>query len=379
MADSIFSSDIVGAQLMESSQQRAGDLDHPFGPAVRSCRRFLIDGRLAPFIMENPRLMHAPANEGPLKLHFLVGPTACGKSTIALELAPRVCAEILCMDSMAVYREMDILAAKPTAEERARVPHHLLDLADPHEPFSAGRYVDEADRVAREVSARGRLPLFVGGTALYLKAISEGLFDGPGADPALRAQLKARGETEGPPALHRELAAHDPASAAKIHPNDLRRIVRAMEVLQLTGQPISAWQQQRGRANARYRCLVVGLRRDRQDLYARIDQRVERMFEQGLLDEVRALCRRHPPVGQGASQALGYSELRAHFRGETTLEDAKALIQTHTRQFAKRQLTWFRSFRNICWVDTGPADDPGSVAERVAEAYPGCQPASRIH
>ena len=304
-----------------------------------------------------------------LSLYFLVGPTACGKSGIALALAPRIDAEILSMDSMSVYRGMEVIAAKPTADARAQVPHHLIDLVEPDESFSVGRYVAEADRVAREVTARGYRPLLVGGTALYLKTMTEGLFDGPAANPDLRRQLKVRAAAEGAPALHRALAERDPQAAAKIHPNDLRRIVRALEVIALTGRPISEWQQQFGSPNERYACLIIGIRRERQELYARIDRRVDEMFERGLVEEVRALSERQPPISPAASQALGYGELLQCFRGELDLEEAKALIQTHTRQFAKRQLTWFRSFRNIRWIDAGPSDDAASIAERIIREH----------
>jgi len=304
-----------------------------------------------------------------LKLYFLIGPTACGKSGVALELAPMIGAEILCMDSMSVYREMSIISAKPTAEDRASVRHHLLDLVDPDESFSVGRYVEDVDRTAREVTARGNLPLLVGGTALYLKTLTEGLFEGPPADATLREKLKARASTDGSEALHKELQLKDHRAAEKIHPNDLRRIVRALEVVTLTGKPISEWQQQFGSTNEAYDCLIIGLRRDRQELYARVERRVDQMFQSGLLDEVRALSERQPPIGKEASQALGYPELTRYLRGESSLEEAKSLIKTHTRQFAKRQLTWFRSFRNIRWVDVSSLDAPHAVAQRIADEY----------
>lgn len=302
-------------------------------------------------------------------LFFLVGPTASGKTAVGIEAALRIGAEILSLDSMAVYRGMDIGTAKPTADERARVPHHLLDLAAPHEAFSTGRYLEAAEAAVADVASRGRRPLFVGGTALYLKALTEGFFHGPAADWPLRRSLIAEAEERGTPALHERLRAVDPAAAARIHPNDLRRIVRALEVYQATGRPISEQQTQFGRPSERHECRIAGIRRERSDLHERINRRVEAMFAAGLLDEVRRLLESPPGISHAAAQFVGYREAIAHLRGKLSLPEAIEKVKARTRQFAKRQLTWFRSFPQICWVDAGPASTAEALAESVVSAF----------
>ena len=273
---------------------------------------------------------------------ILTGPTGSGKSRLALTLAERLGAEIVSMDSMALYRHMDVGTAKPSAEDRRRVPHHLIDVLEPWEPASVAWWLARAADCCRDVEARGRRALFVGGTPLYLKALLHGLFDGPPADEALRRRLTDEAERDGREALHRRLAAVDPASAARLHPNDLRRTVRALEVWELTGRPISAWQTQWAAAPdlPPDHCLCLDL--PRPELYRRIDARVEAMIAGGWLDEARALRALGRPLSREAAQALGYRELFDHLDGRATLEETVALIQTRSRQFAKRQLTWFR-------------------------------------
>lgn len=271
---------------------------------------------------------------------ILTGPTGSGKSELALELAPRLNAEIVCMDSMTLYRGMDIGTAKPTAAERAAVPHHLLDVLDPAESASVAWWLAQAAECVRAIQSRGRRALLVGGTALYLKAVLHGLFDSPPADAALRERLEREAREQGPEMLHARLRAIDPTSAGRIHPNNVRRVVRALEVHALTGRPMSDWQTEWARPadTAADRCLCVDL--PRAELYARIDARVERMFEQGLVEEVRRL--RERPMSREAAQALGYKELFAYLDGRMTEEEAITEVQTRSRQFAKRQLTWFR-------------------------------------
>jgi tRNA dimethylallyltransferase len=313
---------------------------------------------------------------------ILTGPTGSGKSRLALELAPRLNAEIVCMDSMTLYRGLDVGTAKPTPEERARVRHHLLDVLEPHESASVAWWLDQAAVVVNEIESRGKVALFVGGTPLYLKALLHGLFDGPPADAELRARLEEEARQQGQQALHDRLAAVDPAGAKKIHPNDLRRVVRALEVYELTGRPMSQWQTQwkkpltprpplpqRGEgepdtggsaADSSFllpplpsvgegggggegdedRCLCIDLPRD--ELYRRIDARVLDMIEHGLVEEVRKLRQLDKALSREAAQALGYKELFAHLDGAVSLDEAVREIQTRSRNFAKRQLTWFR-------------------------------------
>jgi tRNA dimethylallyltransferase len=275
---------------------------------------------------------------------ILTGPTGSGKSQLALELAEGLGAEIIAMDSMTLYRGMDIGTAKPGPEERGRVPHHLLDVLDPWESASVAWWLERAARCFQDIEARGRRALIVGGTPLYLKALLHGLFEGQPGDAALRGQLEEEARTFGPEALHLRLAQVDPVSASRLHANDVRRVVRALEVWELTGQPISALQSQwtnpvaEGNPN---RCLCLDV--SRAELYELINARVLEMIEAGLVKEVERLRGLPKPLSREASQAVGYKELFAYLDGQVTLDEAIARIQTRSRQLAKRQMTWFRS------------------------------------
>jgi tRNA dimethylallyltransferase len=271
----------------------------------------------------------------------LTGPTGSGKSALAVALAPQLNAEIVSMDSMALYRGMDIGTAKPTAEERRQVRHHLIDVLDPWQSASVAWWLAEAARCCRDIEGRGKRALFVGGTALYLKAMLFGLFEAPMADLPLRQNLAEEAAANGPEHLHRRLSAADPASAARLHPNDVRRVVRALEVWHHTGKPISEWQQQWSTCPETGPCCVW-LDRPRSELYARIDARVVRMFDQGLVPEVAGLLRLRQPLSREAGQALGCKEVIDHLEGRATLGETVARVQQRSRNFAKRQITWFR-------------------------------------
>jgi tRNA dimethylallyltransferase len=276
----------------------------------------------------------------------LTGPTGSGKTDLGIELAERLGAEIISMDSMAVYRGLDIGTAKPTAAQRRRVTHHLLDVRHPWESASVAWWLEQAAACCREIEERGRRVLFVGGTPLYLKALLRGVFAGPAEEPTLRRRLAEEAERLGPFALHERLARVDPAAADRLHPNDLRRVIRALEVWALTGRPISAWQTQWEAAAIPEESprppRVLWLELPRAELYARINARVECMFADGLVDEVRALRGLGRPLSREARQALGYKEVFAYLDGTATLPETIARVQTRSRQFAKRQLTWFR-------------------------------------
>jgi tRNA dimethylallyltransferase len=272
----------------------------------------------------------------------LTGPTGSGKSALAIGLAAALNAEIVSMDSMALYRGMDIGTAKPTPAERQGVPHHLIDVLDPWESASVAWWLDRAAQLCRDIEGRGKVALVVGGTPLYLKAMLFGLFGGPVADLPLRERFEKEAEECGALHLHQRLAAVDPVTAARLHPNDLRRVVRALEVWQLTGRPISAWQREWGAAAPTSGPRCVWLDVPRAELYARIDARVVRMFEQGLVAEVAGLLRLPRPLSREARQALGYKELIDHLEGRASREDTLAAVQRRSRNFAKRQISWFR-------------------------------------
>ena len=270
---------------------------------------------------------------------FIVGPTAGGKTAVAIELALRLNAEVVSADSMQVYRGLDIGTAKPSATERAAVPHHLLDICEPDEIFDAKRFVELAANVIAEIQDRGHVALVVGGTGLYVRALRHGLFDGPARDPMLRVRLEALPA----PALFAELQSVDPQTAARIDRHNPRRLVRALEVFYATGKPIAALQTQwQMSAERPAPSRIFGLTRARAELNARIERRIDEQLAAGWLREVERLLARGVAANPTAMQAAGYRELAAHLRGEVSLADAVALIKTRTRQLAKRQLTWFR-------------------------------------
>jgi tRNA dimethylallyltransferase len=306
---------------------------------------------------------------------ILTGPTGCGKTALALDLADRLGGEVVAMDSMTLYRGMDVGTAKPTPEEQARVRHHLIDVLDPWESANVAWWLDRAAAACADVRSRGKRPLFVGGTPFYLKALLHGLFPAPPADAGLRRRLEAEAESLGKPALHARLAAVDPKAAARLHPNDVRRVVRALEVYEITGRPVSSFQQTwdtpgftDSPADAPPPADIpsVALDRPRAVLYERIDRRVTAMLAAGWLDEARRLRDLPRPPGREAGQALGYKELFAHLAGTGPgWDETIRVIRTRTRQFAKRQLTWFRHLRHCRPV---PADRP-DTADRVLAAW----------
>ncbi|HTF87582.1 MAG TPA: tRNA (adenosine(37)-N6)-dimethylallyltransferase MiaA [Planctomycetota bacterium] len=289
-------------------------------------------------------------DEAPLRL--LVGPTASGKSAFAPELALAIGAEIASLDSMLVYRGMDIGTAKPDRTTRARVAHHLIDLVEPSESYSVSRYAEDARALTLSLAARGSSPLFVGGTALYLKALTHGLFQGPEVDPELRAGLDRRWDKEGGAALHAELGTVDPPSALRLHPNDKKRVLRALEVHAQSGRALSDWQREwrdaGGRSAGRARNLVA-LEIDTAELDRRIPLRTRALLDAGWVDEARRV-RDHGGFGRTAIQALGYAEVLELADGRMARAECEARINLRTRQFARRQRTWFRQFPEICWL-----------------------------
>jgi tRNA dimethylallyltransferase len=297
------------------------------------------------------------------------GQTASGKERLALEVSAQLGGEIISADSMKVYLEMDIGTAKPSAEQRAATVHHLLDVADPGETFSTAVWARRAEEAILDIARRGRVPIISGGTPLYLKALLEGMFEGPAANDAIRQRLTAESDAGGTAALHARLAGVDTAAAARIHPNDLRRIVRALEVWELTGTPISELQKQWGTQRPRWRPLVVAVRRQRDDLTCRIEQRVQRMLDAGLIEETRRLVARPGGLAQGPRQALGYAEVLEFLDGKLTREELLPAIVAHTRQFARRQTTWLTRFPDVVWLDIAPDVPSETLADRVVARW----------
>lgn len=299
---------------------------------------------------------------------FLTGTTAVGKTQIGLALAKRLNAEIVSLDSMAIYRGMDIGTAKPDPEDQASVPHHLIDICHPDEEYSVAQYLEAAENVVGDIRGRGRQVVFVGGTPMWLKCLLRGMFDGPPADWPLRQEIEAEAADLPPGELHKRLAQVDPLAAAKIHANDTRRIVRALEVIRSTGEPISHQQLEFDEARPPESCRVFVLQRERDEQRERIESRVESMLTAGLLDEVRSLTANGKKLGRTASQAVGYREVLDYLAGATDEATMIEQIKTRTRRFAKRQRTWFRGLSECRFVDLAGEEDDEEVAERIAES-----------
>ncbi len=298
-------------------------------------------------------------------VYFILGCTACGKGAAGRELAARTGGHVVSVDSMKVYRRMDIGTAKPTPDQQARAPHHCIDVVEPGESFSAARFVEHAEEALTSIASAGAVALAVGGTSLYIKALSEGLFEAPPGDQAVRQALRAEAAETGLAGLHRQLASVDPAAAERIHPNDERRIIRALEVYRTTGRPISDLQAQWDSGRTRHHCIFLGLRRQRDDQSHRINARVRRMAAAGLRDEVAALLSEPDGLSTQAAAAVGYAEMIAHLRGDLTVDQAVERIKINTRRLAKKQRTWHRRWRDVRWFDLAPDETVDSVVDRV--------------
>lgn len=302
-----------------------------------------------------------------LQFWYLTGPTASGKTSIGLVLAERLGAEIIALDSMSVYRGMDIGTAKPTPDQLARVPHHLVDIRNPDELFSVSDYLAEVGRLTAEIRGRGKEVLFVGGTPLYLKSLLRGMFEGPPADEAFRREVRAEAEVAGTEALHRRLRQVDPLSAAKLHPHDTRRIIRALEVYKLTGQPISHQQLEFEEGTPPDACRVFVLDWPRPILHQRINDRVTQMFDAGFVDEVQQLLTCFGTLSRTARQAVGYQEVIRHLTEGVSLGRTIEATKARTRQFAKRQITWFRSLSECRWIPRTGDESAEELVEQMIE------------
>jgi tRNA dimethylallyltransferase len=296
-------------------------------------------------------------------LVFLVGPTAVGKTAVSIHLAKKLHAEIISCDSMQVYRGMDILTSKPSVRQRKEVRHHLLGICACSREYDVSQYRAQALKQVKRILQRRRMPLFVGGTGLYMTVLLDGIFQAPAQDPAIRSRFVRQMERSGSAVLHRRLAEVDPDAAARIHPNDGRRIIRALEVHALTGKPISLLQKQRSGLAQDHDVRVFCLELPRKELYRRIDSRVERMFVQGAVAEVRRLRRKK--ISRTAGFAIGFREIGAFLDGTLSLAQCKELMKRNSRQYAKRQLTWFRKDKRITWIRLRKKDTPAAIARSI--------------
>jgi len=307
-----------------------------------------------------------PRSDG-LPVVFLVGPTAIGKSRVAIHVAKALGTEILTADSTQVYRGMDIGTDKPTPAEREGVPHRLIDLVEPDEPFNVGLYRRLALQEIARLHAEGRVPLVVGGTGLYVRALAYGLWEGPPADWGLRRQLFEEEEAHGSGHLWRRLALTDPALAATLHARDWNKIVRALEVAIRTGVPLSEWHDRHQFRERPFPSVMIGLTMDRSALYRRIDARVLREIDDGLVEETRGLLALGYDESLGSMKALGYRQMTGYLKGRYGWEEAVRRLQRDTRHFAKRQLTWFRSDPALTWLTITEQDSAGPVAQRILD------------
>ena len=307
-------------------------------------------------------------SQAPDWLVVITGPTAVGKTDISIKVAEELCGEIVSCDSMQVYKYMDIGTAKPSLSERETVPHHLIDVVTPDEDFNVAIFQELAEAAISDITSRHRIPILVGGTGLYIKAIVDGfLFPWEGASPEVRESLEEEAKEKGPDALHARLEEVDPQAARKIHPNDKRRVIRALEVYVTTGRPISdMWREGRRRKRARFdRLVMIGLVRERASLYERIEHRCDKMIKMGLVEETRQLLEHGYSRTLTSGQALGYKETVRYLKGECSLEEAVELIKRDTRRYAKRQLIWFRADPRVEWLDVGALESKEEAARCV--------------
>jgi tRNA dimethylallyltransferase len=293
----------------------------------------------------------------PPRIAVICGPTGVGKTTAAIEIASALDAEIINADSMQVYRYMDIGTAKPSALEQARIPHHMIDIVDPDEPFDAQRYADEAQNLVFQLAEQGIPVLVAGGTGFYIRALIHGLFESGSGNSEIRLNLKKEADTKGIAGLYHRLCECDPKAAAKIHPHDAFRIVRALEIYETTGQPISACHQEHRQAPPLFDVLKIGLSRQREVLYERINRRVDLMVEEGLVDEVKSLLKRGYSSELKPLQSIGYRHIVDFFEGRLSWDDTLQTLKQDTRRYAKRQLTWFNSDSQVKWTDADHLDE----------------------
>ena len=299
-------------------------------------------------------------------LLVIVGPTAVGKSEVAVDLVGRLRAEIISCDSRQIYREIDIGTAKPSPEERSKAPHHLIDIAAPDEVFSAAEFKRRAETIIKRIQEKNKLPLLVGGSGLYIRAVVDGIFAGPGRDQDLRARLREKERSEGRGSLYQELRRIDPASASHLHSHDERRVIRALEVYYLSGRPISSHQRETPYSPLP-RTVMVGLRMERKALYQLINRRVDAMMEEGLVGEVEGLLDKGYDEDLPSMEGLGYRQIIGYLKGKYSREEAVQLMKRDTRRFAKHQLSWFNKDSRIIWLEREKFPTSGEASQKIIE------------
>ena len=302
------------------------------------------------------------------KVLVILGPTGVGKTKISLEVADKIKSEIICADSRQIYRFMDIGTAKPEPEQRKRITHHLIDVVNPDERFTAADFARAAKKIIRELIARGQSPIVTGGTGLYIRALTRGFFKGPRGNLRIRERLKKTAKQKGNEFLHMKLSKVDPEAAQSMHPNNLLRVIRALEVYELTGTPISRLQKQGEYDKREFDFIKVGLNLDRKELYATIEKRVDQMMKQGLLDEAIRLTESGYSNKLTPLKTLGYKELFSYLEGKMSLSEAVDLIKKNTRNYAKRQLTWFKKEEGITWFDVEKNKIVKSIVEKFKKS-----------
>ena len=307
-------------------------------------------------------MVQSKENKKPLVV-FIVGPTASGKSSAAEDLALKINAEIISADSMQVYKGMDILSAKPTLKQRKSIPHYLIDILNTNDEYNAAIFRDKALVCLEDIINRGKVPMVVGGTGFYIKTLTKGIFSDGGKDEQLRKELTQEAKHKGKEYLYERLKTVDPQAAEKIHQNDLRRIIRALEVYEVNKRTISELKTEIEGIEKKYDFKIFAIERERRELYARIEQRVDEMFNNGLLDEVKSLLNR--PLSYTAEQAIVIKQIKSYLNKEYSLDKAKELIKRDTRRFAKRQLTWYRAEKDIIWIPAGCEDAPSQIAAKI--------------
>jgi tRNA dimethylallyltransferase len=297
------------------------------------------------------------------KVIFIVGPTASGKSALSLSLAKKIKAEIISADSMQVYKHLDIVTAKPTKSQLKQVPHHLINIIEPFEEFNVARYCELVAATLKKIRQQKKKTLIVGGTGLYLKALIEGIFVSPPLDPQIREKLKKQAMGKSSDFLYNKLKKVDKKSAEKIHANDQRRILRALEVYQATGRTLSSWQKNKKGIIKNF--LLIGLNWNRKELYQRIEERIDRMFRQGAVKEIENLLKKEILTGKTACQALGCKEIIGYLEKKYSLLETKKLLKRNTRRYAKRQLTWFKREKRINWIDLKKKTPKDEIIKKI--------------